>query len=286
MSYPLTTHTVVRYVSPDGEVLPLSGGPDAGKYQVWLGHDPVGLGHVETKALFDAAARQWGEEYVGETVDHQELELPLFVLTDHTGVDGLRRRREWLKKLFPRDRVGWLCVYTNVTGWRWLATRRGSLKPVLGADPNARGGLELELVLLVENPLARVADSNDSWRNTELTGKGSLLLYPGPEYHGWPQFTVRGPGRFRFKYLDNDVLFDFNVLATETLLVNTDEARPTVRGRTDAGVQRNLLPLVRGTKFRTPLPKDTPTRVDVTVTNGNANSAVYGVCAQQLEGLL
>lgn len=281
----LTTHTIVWYVSPDGVVIPLSGGPDAGRYQVWLGHEPENLGHVEVKALFDAAARQWGEEYIGETVDHAELELPMFILQDETGIDGLRVRREWFKRLVERKRVGWLAIYTNVTGWRWVAVRRGFIKPSIGSDPAANGGLELDVMLIVEQPLARVADSTDDWKNDQLTGSGSLMLNAGPEYESWPQFTFRGPGVLRVRYAGNDITHPA-ILADETLLINTDEARPTVRAIRDNGTKRNLLPLLKGAKYRTPLPVGVPTRVDLDLTGGNANSQVYGSAAIRIEGLL
>ena len=281
----LTKHTIVWYVSPDGVVVPLSGGPDAGRYGVWMGHGPTGLGHVEVKAIFDAAARQWGEEYVGETVDHAELEIPVFILQDHTGIDGLRMRREWFKRIVERRRVGWLMVYTNVTGWRWVAVRRGSIKPAIGADPAANGGLELDCVLIADQPLARVADSHDSWKNDQLTGQGSLLLEAGPEYHSWPQFVFRGPGTLRLRFQGNDVTHP-PILADETLLINTDEARPTVRAVRDNGERRNLMPLLRGVKYTSPIPVGPASRVDFEITGGNANTEISGVSAIRIEGLL
>ena len=284
-SPPLTKHIIVWYISPDGVVIPLSGGQDAGRYNIWLGHEPENLAHVEVKALFDAAARQWGEEYVGETVDHAELELPMFILQDETGIDGLRMRREWFKRLVERGRVGWLAIYTNVTGWRWVAVRRGLIKPSIGSDPAANGGLELDVTLIVEQPLARVADSHDKWKNDQLTGKGSLVLNAGPEYYSWPQFTFRGPGTLRIRFEGNDVVHP-PILADETLLINTDEARPTVRAIRDNGERRNLLPLLKGAKYRKPLPAGNATRVDFEVTGGNANTELAGFAAIRIEGLL
>lgn len=290
MSAPPTEQTIVRYVSPSGRQLTLSGGPDAGRYGVWAGQGPNGLGHVETKALFDAAARQVGEEYVGTTVDHQELELPLFVLRNNrTGINGLRQTREWLKTLFERERVGWLLVYTPVTGWRWLAVRRGYLKPALGADPNRQGGLHLELLLLVEKPYARQPDSTDEWTNEHLTGRGSLLLRAGPEVHSWPRFTFFGPGTATLRYGNNELTLPF-ASAGQQVLVNTDEARPTVRYKNADGTTANALPLLKGRKFREPVyanpdPRAT-TRVDVEVTGGDVNTGLFGVCELQYEGLL
>ena len=285
-SPPLTEHTIVWYVSPDGVVVPLSGGPDAGKYDIWLGHEPTNLGHVEVKALFDAAARQWGEEYIGETVDHAELELPMFILINpDTGINGLRLRREWFKRLVERRRVGWLAIFTNATGWRWVAVRRGFIKPAIQSDPAANGGLELDVMLIVEQPLARVADSHDSWKNDQLTGKGSLLLDPGPEYHSWPQFTFRGPGVVRVRFNGNDVTHP-KILADETMLINTDEARPTVRAIRDNGEKRNLLPLIKGAKYLNPIEADTPTRIDFEVTGGNTKTEFAGNASIRIEGLL
>src|SRR5699024_9090271 len=74
--------TIIRYIAPSGPVLHLSGRPEAGREGVWLGDGPDGLGSVEVTALFEAAARQMGETYVGETMDHGELDLPIHILAD------------------------------------------------------------------------------------------------------------------------------------------------------------------------------------------------------------
>ena len=278
--------TILRYIAPTGTTLTLSGGPDAGRYGVWAGHDPNGLGSIEAKQLFDAAARRIGEEYVGTQVDHQEIELPIFILKNpKTGVNGVRHVREWLKTLFQRDQVGWLMCFTPVTGWRWLAVRRGYLKPMLGADPAKQGGLHLNLMLIVEDPLARVADSTDEWTNEDLSGSGSLVLHSGDEYDAWPRFSAFGPGTLRLRYGVNDMTFP-NIPAGHELLINTDEARPTVRLKRPDGTFVNYLPLMKGKKFREPIFARQITRVDVSITGGNANSGVFGSCKIQHEGLM
>ena len=70
--------------------------------------------------------------------------------------------------------------------------------------------------------------------------------------------------------------------AAETMLINTDEARPTVR--TTSG--RNLWPLMKGAKYRYPAPADEVTRVDIEVTGGTAASELWVICPWQIEGLL
>ncbi|QDP44134.1 minor tail protein [Gordonia phage JuJu] len=280
----LTDHTIVEWISPKGERVRLSGAKKTAPPELgaWLSTGGIdGIGHLDVKALFDAAARQWGEDYVGETLDHAELDVPLFILGANP--DDFRRRVEHLRTLIRRHEVGWLAVYTNSTGWRWVAARLGYLKPTFPFDPSRTSAANYELMLIVEHPIPRAADHADSWKNTTNTGKGSVSIYPGPLWQAWPQFAFQGPGRLRLRYAGNDVDHPFTVLADETILINTDEARPTIRS---AKTGRNLWPLMKGRKYTHPVPEGEVTRVDITVTGGNTNTELWVICRQQYEGLL
>ena len=278
--------TIVRYLSPSGPVLHLSGRPEAGREGVWLGSGPDGLGSVEVEAIFEAAARQLGQTYVGETMDHGELDLPLHILGDDP--DDFRRKKEWVSHLIERRRPGWLVAYTPAEGWHWLSVRKLSMKPAYGTDPGPKRGATFDLLLAAESPLARQADDTDEWVNTAGSGKGQLHLYPGPgEWPAWPQFVLRGPGRFRLRWAGNDLDFPFSLRADEWALVNTDEARPTLRGRDAQGRDTNLWPRMRpGQKIEHPIPAREVTRVDVTVTGGSAQSSVFATVAVRREGLV
>lgn len=280
----LTDHVIIDWVAASGERIRLSGAKSATELGAWLAAGNIGdLGYTDLKALFDAAARQWGETWTGSTLDHAEWDLPLFILG--TSPDDFRRRVEHVKRLCRNDVAGWLMVYTNALGWRWVRARRGSLKPTLEFDPRKTSAANFDLTLLVDVPVPRVADDNDSWSNKNGTGRGTLALYPGDTWDGWPQFTFRGPGALTLSFAGNQVTHP-PVLANETMLVNTDEARPTVRAVTDAGVRRNLWPLMKGKKYRNPIPAGEVTRVDISVTGGNTNTALYAVVPQAVEGLL
>lgn len=280
-----TGQTIVRYLSPSGPVLHLSGRPESGREGVWLGQGPDGLGSVEVAAIFEAAARQHGETYVGETMDHGELDLPIHILGDDP--DDFRRKKAWVSNLFERRRVGWLVAYTSAEGWHWLAVRKLSLKPAYGTDPGPMRGATFDLLLAAESPLARQADDTGEWTNTAGSGRGQFALYPGPgEWPAWPQFILRGPGRFRLRWAGNDLEFP-QLRADEWALVNTDEARPTIRGRDVQGVDRNLWPLMKpGAKVANPLPPREVSRVDVQVAGGNAQSSAWGTVAVRREGLV
>lgn len=278
----LTDHTIVEWMSHTGERIRLSGAKPLDELGPWISSGGIeGIGHIDFKAIYDAAAREWGENYVGGTLDHAELDVPLFVLGADVG--DFRRRVEQLKRLIRRDRQGWLLVYTNDTGWRWVGARLGHLKPVLPFDPRITRAADYELMLIIEHPLARVADHADSWQNTNGTGKGNIAIYPGPLWKAWPQFAFQGPGRLRLRYAGNDVDHPFQVLADETILINTDEARPTIRSLKTG---RNLWPLMKGARYEKPVPEDEVTRVEITVTGGNTNTELWVVCPQQYEGLL
>lgn len=280
-----TDQTVLWYVSPDGVVLHLSGRPDAGREGVWLGTGPDGLGHVEVTPIFEAAARQHGETYVGETVDHGEIDLPVFVLGDT--VDEFRRRREWVAELVERRRRGWLAAYTSSGGWTWVAVRKVSFKPAYEHDPAILRGGRFDLLLAAESPLARQADDTDEWVNTAGTGRGELALYPGPgEWPAWPQFVIRGPGAVRLRWAGNDVTLPV-LKADEWALVNSDEARPTIRGRDARGVERNLWPSMKpGQRIPNPLPPRQVSRVEVSASGASTATGVWATVPVQREGLI
>lgn len=277
--------TLVWYLSPSGPTLHLSGRPLAGREGVWLGQGPDGLGSVEVEAIFEAAARQQGETYVGETLDHGELDLPIHILGDNP--DDFRRKKEWVSSLIERRRPGWLVAYTSAEGWHWLAVRKLSMKPAYDTDPGPMTAATFDLLLAAESPLARQADDTDEWVNKAQSGRGQLHLYPGPgEWSAWPQFILRGPGRFRLRWAGNDIPFPL-LRANEWALVNTDEARPTIRGRDSQGVDRNLWPEMKpGLKIKNPLPAREVSRVDVQVTGGSAQSSAWGTVAVKREGLV
>lgn len=274
--------TVVQWISPDGRVLPLHG-PAA--REVFLGEGVDGVDGIDVDSLFEAAARQHGESWVGYRLDHAEIDLPITVVA--SGPEELRTRCDYVEAQFERFRTGWLASYSSMRGWRWVQARRGSLRMDTDLDPHRSRHTTYELTLLVESPLAREADTTDEWLNTSRSGRGHLHLDPGPgEWPPWPQFILRGPGRFRLRWAGNDVEFP-QIRADEWVLVNTDEARPMIRARDSRGVDRNLWPQMRpGVKVENPLRPREVNRVDVTVTGGSAQSSAWGTVAVQHEGLV
>lgn len=276
----------VSWVSPDGVQVPLSGYHRDGTDGVWLGGEPKNLSVVATKAIFEAGARQRGETWVGETMDHSEIDLPLFILADSS--HELRLARERLKLQMPTDRAGWLVVGTAVTGLRWVAARRREMVPLFTKDVDLSVGLRVDIVISVDYPLSRTADVTRQWNNTlgSSSASGSVWVDPGPEFESWPEFTFLGPGRPRIRYQDVDFDLGFDVLAGERVLIATDQARPTVRGITATGERRNLLPVLAGKKFSAPILPDGPTRIDVSVTGASAQTAFLAVAPMSWEGLM
>ena len=276
----------VSWVSPDGEHIPLSGWHRDDINGVWLGGEPKNLSTVATKAIFEAAARQRGETWVGETMDHNEIDLPLFILA----ADGpdLRLRREHLKLAMPTSREGWLVVGSSVTGLRWVAARRREMVPLYAKDVDLSTGLRVDVVLSVDYPLARTANVDRQWNNTTgaATASGSVWVDPGPAFEAWAEFTFCGPGRPRIRYQNVDFDLGFDVLAGEKVIIVTDQARPTVRGITADGKRRNLLPLLKGKKFSAPILPGEVVRVDVSVTGASAATAMLASVPVSWEGLL
>lgn len=281
----------VSWVSPDGEQIPLSGYHRDGTAGVWLGGEPKNMSVVETKAIFEAAVRQRGETWVGETMDHNEIDLPLFILADSS--HELRLRREHLKLAMPTTHEGWLVVGTSVTGLRWVAARRREMVPLYQKDVDLASGLRIDVVLSVDYPLSRTANVDREWRyqppasgSTPLRPGGALWLDPGPEFESWPEFTFVGPGQPWIKYGDVEFDLGFKVLAGERVLIVTDQARPTVRGITADGKRRNLLPLLKGKKFSAPILPGEVARVDFAVSGAGPGTALLASAPMSWEGLL
>lgn len=274
--------TIMRWISPDGVVTEIHG-PEA--TVAIMGEGPEGLSSVEVNDLFEAAARQQGETWVGFSMDHAEIDFPLHVLASNS--TELRQRMTWIESQFQRFRSGWLVSYSVTSGWRWVSARRSQMKPLVSRDPGRGSEITYEVVLIVESPLAREADDTDEWVDKARSGKGQLHLYPGPsEWPSWPQFMLRGPGLFRLRWAGNDVTFPA-LRPNEWALVNTDESRPTIRAVNDQGVSRNLWPEMKpGQKIPNPIRGGEVTRVDVSVTGGTAQSGVFATTAVQHEGLV
>lgn len=274
--------TVVRWVAPSGRLLPLHG---PGADHVWVGEGVDGLGHVDVESLFEAAAREHGESWVGYRMDHGEIDLPVHVTA--SGPDELRRRCDYVEGLFERFRPGWLATYSTVRGWRFVQARRKSLKLVTDLDPHRSRHAAYELVLLVEAPLAREADQVSEWLNSSGSGRGQLHLYPGSgEWTSWAQFAVRGPGRVRLRWAGNDLTLPL-LRSDEWALVNSDSARPTIVARDADGRDRNLWPeLPPGQRIPYPLPAREVTRVDASVSGGSVSTMVRGRCRVYREGLV
>lgn len=285
MAAVLTDHTIIEYISHTGARLRLSGAKPGTALGAWIeAGDLEGIAHIDLEAIFEGAARQWGQEYAGATLDHAELELPLFILG--ADVDDFRRRVDAFKQTVRRDRPGWLAVYTNATGWRWVGARLGSLKPALSYDPRITAAAHFELILLIEHPLARTADHIGRWSDLAGTGTGSIVAYPGPIWEAWPQFTFHGPGTLTLAYAGMDMPHPA-ITATEVMLINTDEARPTIRAFDETtGKHRNLWPLMKGRKYTAPLPAGEVTRIDITVDKPGPATQLLVVCPQHHEGLL
>lgn len=278
--------TLVKYVSPDGVTIHLSGRPIAGAEGVWIGSGPDGLGSVPIKPIFEAAARQMGESYAGETVEHAEIDLPIHVLGEDA--DDFRRKRRWVENTITRKRIGWLCAYTPTDGWLWLAVRKLDLTPAYKQDPGPMRGATFNLLLVAEQPFAREADYTDEWFNRSGSNRGELHLYPGPsEWEAWPQFVLRGPGRFRLRWAGNDLTFP-TLRADEWALVNTDQTRTTIRAVNTQGVSRNLWPeMPPGSRAEFPAPPGRILRVDISVTGGNTSTtSAWGSIEVKREGLV
>ncbi|NKS94609.1 hypothetical protein GS876_10285 [Rhodococcus hoagii] len=280
--------TIVQYVSPDSVGIHLSGGRTAGTEGFVLGDGPEGLGSAEAAAIFDNAARMVGEEYVATTFTKGSIDLPIHVFGDT--VEEFHRRRDWLRELFSRDRQGWLCVFTSL-GWRWIAVRRGAIKPAYTRDPAGAKGATFFVLLYADNPLARAADGDaPEWINQSgLLANGHRALYPGREVDGWPKFTLTGPGMFRIVYDGVDGTVDLKIptlFAGEVLKVDTEYGMQRLRARAKNGTERNLWELMGAPISPSPVPAGVVTTVKFSVTGGSSATRLWATVPRYQEGLL
>ncbi|SFA60790.1 hypothetical protein SAMN05444374_11624 [Rhodococcoides kroppenstedtii] len=278
--------SILQWVSPNGVVVPLSGHGVVGDPGIWVGSGPEGLGHVDVKALFDAAAMDEGENYLGGVVDHGEIDLPIHILG--TSNADFQRRKEHFKSLVPRDRLGWLCAFTTGTGWRMVAARRGSFKPAYGSDPASANGATFDTMLIADKPHARSKDDEDEWANTTGAGTGVLYLYPGPQSPGWPKFVFTGPGRLRLVYAGNDVTMPVTIGVGREIFIDTDTRVQTIRERaarsSDRG--RSLWAQMKAQYFPKAIPAGEVTRVRFQITGAGPTTKLWATVPQRHEGLL
>lgn len=281
--------TILQYVSPEGVVLQLSGGVDAGAQGYVLGSGPEGLGSVNLSAVWESSAQGLGERYVGGTYGHGSVDLPIRV--EGRDVVELRQRRKGIRSLIRRDAPGWLCAYDGAgVGWSVLRVRRGSIKPAYTRDPAGTNSAVFDVLFLADNPLSRAADSvtrewvNGSGRSTVA---GSLFLYPGVELESWPAFIFRGPGTLTLDYAGNHTELP-EVYADEEVQIDTRYGAQILRARRIGSTEpgRNLWPLMRGKHFVNPIPAGEVTRVAFTVSGASETTRLWGMCAQWQEGLV
>jgi hypothetical protein len=285
--------TLVYYISPDGVSVHLSGLKVTGDPGYWLGAGPDGLGHVEVASLWDAAAIDEGEDYSGNSIDHGELDLPIHVLG--TSNSDFQRRRQRLRDLMPRDRQGWFCVYQSGHGWRWVPTRLGSFKPAYNTDPAVARAATFDVILLVDRPHARAANSTAQWAYKGTPG-GSLWLYPGPETDGWPRFIFTGPGALQLIYTGiddagNDAEMDVTlpkIGAGREIYIDTDMAHQTVRERAATSPDKgtSLWQSMRNKYWPYPIRKGEVQRIRFRVTGAGPTTALWGTVTRRHEGLL
>lgn len=281
--------SILHYVSPDGIVLYLAGGPLGGTQGFELGRGAAGLGDVSsTEDEWEPAANGKGEHWLGVSYKHGKIDLPIRVSAS-TAVD-YRRRRDWMRQLLPRDRFGYLCAYGSGSGWSWLPVRRGSMVPAYGQDPAGANSAVFDVLLHADNPLARQMDDRPAdWANTNgsSTVSGRLRVYPGRELEAWPRFVFDGPGRLHLVYAGNDVELP-DVLDGEQVQIDTTNGAQILRARRpgEPGPGRNLWPLMRGQQFAYPVPAGVVTRVAFTITGAGRSTRLAVRVPRWQEGLM
>lgn len=273
---------VIVWIAPDGQHLHLAGSEDEGREGVHLRSGVDGIGSLDPDLSYVSAAHQIGEAITALEYGHGELDIPLYVL----GVGGgdMQAIRERVKVLFPWDRAGWLCLWTPVTGWRWLRCRRRSMKPALSSSPYEAKGMELDLVLIAEDPRAEEPAYSSLWRNTGLSGHGYLTLAASEEWPSWPTFVVSGPGSVELSMEGSTITLP-HLEAGERCLLQSDPARGVLRSVAADGTSRNRWPDVVG-YLAQPIPAGAVSHIGIRCTGAGAATQVLGQARAYREGLM
>ncbi|HAF73301.1 MAG TPA: hypothetical protein DCL06_11300 [Corynebacterium variabile] len=273
---------VIVWITPDGHHLHLAGSADEGAEGVYLRPGVDGIGSLDPSATFVQATHQIGETITALEYTHGELDIPLYILGTNAG--DMQAIREWVKTLFPRDRAGWLAAWTPVTGWRWIRARRRSMKPALSSSPHEVKGVELDLVLIAEDPRAEEPAYSSLWRNTGLSGHGYITLCASPEWESWPVFTISGPGSVELSMEGSTITLP--ALETgERCLLQSDPARGVLRSVAADGTSRNRWPDVVG-YLASPIPAGAVSHIGIRCTGAGEDTQVLGQARAYREGLM
>jgi hypothetical protein len=279
----LEQDAVVIWTAADGRQIHLSGGPDQMREEVGLSQGVDGIGGLEPTAAFAQAAHQIGEDITQWTFAHGEIDLPLAVFGSSAG--EVQARREWVKTMFSRDRAGWLCLWTPVTGWRWIRCRLRSMKPALSSSPLPGRRIDLDLVLLAEDPRSEEKPASSQWRNAGGSSHGSLTLWSGPEWVSWPTFVVSGPGSVELSMEGSTIRLPALEVG-ERCLLQSDPAWGVLRSVAADGSSRNRWPDVVG-YLANPIPADSVSHIGIrVVSGGSSETAVLGQSRIHREGLM
>lgn len=273
---------VVVWIAADGRQIHLAGGPDQMIEEVGLSQGVDGIGGLEPSADFVQATHQVGEEITKWTFSHGEIDLPLAVFGRSAG--EVQARREWVKSMFSRDRAGWLALWTPVTGWRWLRCRLRSMKPALSASPLPGRRIDLDLVLIAEDPRAEEPAYSSLWRNTGLSGHGYLTLAASEEWPSWPTFVVSGPGSVELSMEGSTITLP-HLEAGERCLLQSDPARGVLRSVAADGTSRNRWPDAVG-YLAQPIPAGAVSHIGIRCTGAGAATQVLGQARAYREGLM
>lgn len=230
---------VVVWIAPDGTHLHLAGGPDQMTEEIGLSEGVDGIGGLDPTASYIQTTHQIGETITDWSYSHGEVDLPLAIFGTNAG--ELQARREWLKSLFPRTDCGWLCLWTPVTGWRWLRCRTRSMKPSLATSPLPGRRIDLDLVLVAEDPRAEEPAYSSQWQNTGMSGHGHITLTASPEWHSWPTFVIHGPGSVELQMEGSTITLPA-LEEGERCLLQSDPTRGVLRSVAADGSSRNRWP--------------------------------------------
>lgn len=224
--------TRVLYITPDGVLYHLYGGPHAGKQGVHLSEEFAGEHQWPFELLLSEGAYELGATV--ERVNVLKREINLNVVIGGEGFNAYQYQmadnRWWDGQDEKRD--GWLGIYTRFSGWRWIRVRpAATVDAGQTRDPLAWGNntATWPIKWLAQKPYYSKPSCHETWRNnagvhgafgdilgfvetwgiqlagalglTELNtklyavGEGVVTLPNRGDLESHPQFLVSAPGK-------------------------------------------------------------------------------------------
>lgn len=224
----LSEETVIQWTGANGNRFRLAG-PGAGDEGVIILPGPKGLYFTDVAHAYSSSAmgtRTWrravpGLSKIGFDVDISPI---------GKGVSANHDR--WLRS-WSSDELGWMSTFSTAMGW-WYRRCRLTSVDFAGFDPLPQG-TQLAMDVVADSPYWYGFTQPGIWRAPTSSATRFVFGDIGAVNRGdsaaWAKYLLPGPGQWRISDSGSSTGYVTmpRIEAGETLLVDTNEERPTVK---------------------------------------------------------